>query len=210
MSDRNRKETVKGPGSGRKLLLIAAVTALVVFAAVLMDRTIRNPPCRDETDALNVVTQKVLPTVKEIAGDEGYALDAGERETIGERDYYPVAVSRVVRCRDGEAAKEVVRVRVAPHLAGVGPYVYDFMGEVTREGELYYEVKFGDSHGDARSTIYVRAKDSKPFIRWEDGTISAAFPEKDEPPVLTVYVRTRDSRPFLRDGTSGRLVPYGE
>lgn len=203
------KESTR-PGSLRRLLAIAAVTALVVLAAVLVDRAVRNPPCRTGAAALAVVEQKVLPSMESLSAGEDYALEAGERETMGGSDYYPVAVSRVVPCRDGEAAKGVIEARVAPHLAGVAPYVYDFMGEVTVEGELYYEVKFGDAWGDGRSTFYVRARDSRPFLLWEDGTISAAFPEENEPLVLTVYVRTKDSRPFLRDGTSGQLVPYGE
>lgn len=200
------KETVR-PGSAGRLLFIAAVTVLVVLGAVLVDRAIHDPPCRDGAAALEVVEREILPTME----GEDYALEAGEPETIGENSYYPVTVSRVVRCRDGEAAKRVIEVRVAPHLAGVAPYVYDFIGEVALEGELYYEVKFGDSHGDGRDTFYVRARDSQPFYVREDGTMNAepAFPEEDEPPVLTVYVRTRDSRPFLRDGTTGQLIPCG-
>ncbi len=117
------KESAK-PGL-RRLLTIAAVTALVVLAAVLVDRAVRNPPCRDGAAALAVVEQKVLPGLEGLSAGEGHALEAGERETLGGSGYYPVAV-------------------------------------FLEEGEPPF------------LTVYVRAKDSRPFVR--DGSTGQLIP----------------------------------
>ena len=51
----------KKPMDPKKLLMITAVTVLVIIAAILVDSAIRYPRGEDETAALNVVIQKVLP-----------------------------------------------------------------------------------------------------------------------------------------------------
>ena len=67
-------QPARKPMDKKKLLTIAAVTAAVVVVAVLVDSMIRNPRAKDETDAMNVVIQKVLPSLDEIAPDEGFGL----------------------------------------------------------------------------------------------------------------------------------------
>ena len=66
----NKKDNKK-PVDVKKLVLIAAVTVVVVLAAILVDNMIRHPRCQDETGALNVVIQKVLPSLDELADDGG-------------------------------------------------------------------------------------------------------------------------------------------
>lgn len=118
------KETVR-PGSAGRLLFIAAVTVLVVLGAVLVDRAIHDPPCRDGAAAEEVVAREVLPALEELPVGEDYALEAGEPETVGESLYYPVAV-------------------------------------------------FAGQDEPPVLTVYVRTRDSRPFLR--DGTTGQLIP----------------------------------
>ena len=127
----NKKDNKK-PVDVKKLVLIAAVTVVVVLAAILVDNMIRHPRCQDETGALNVVIQKVLPSLDELADDEGFALEVKDIETIGDAEHYPVAVRRVPKCEDGEAAKRVVENRVLPDMNTGGEV------ELTK-GALYFD-----------------------------------------------------------------------
>lgn len=205
-----KKETKKAM-EPKKLLLITAVLVLVIVAAILVDSAIRYPRCEDETAALNVVIQKVLPSVDEIADDEGFSLTVQDMENIGNSDYYPILITRVPKCEDGESAKRVVENRVLPGIASGGQIDLELKPDVTLAEEPYFVVEASrqaDGKKEILETYYVRAKNSQPYVFKDENTITPVV-EEEELPIVTVYVRIKDSQPFLRDETSGQLVPYG-
>ncbi len=212
----NKKDNKK-PVDVKKLVLIAAVTVVVVLAAILVDNMIRHPRCQDETGALNVVIQKVLPSLDELADDEGFALEVKDIETIGDAEHYPVAVRRVPKCEDGEAAKRVVENRVLPDMNTGGEVELTLLDGVTTMDaqsmtELPYFVvevsRTTDGKKEVLETIYVRQKNSQPFVIQQEGVLTP-LAEEEELLIATIYVRIKDSQPFQKDDTTGQLVPYG-
>ena len=206
-----QKKTGRMPGSARRILIAAGVIAGVAAGAVLLDRLIRYPRCGDETDAMNVVIREVLPSMEELAGDEGFALEALEREEIGEEGYYPVRVTRFPRCPDGEEALRVVEERVLPGLSIEGGPELTLLEDQEIDGLRYFVVEVSRAgeggEKETAATVYVQARNSQPFTKNEKGELEPAASE-EAIPLGTVYVREKDSRPFARDETSGRLVPY--
>ena len=203
--------------NGKKLALIAGVTVLVIIAAVLVDNMIRNPRCRDETDAMNVIIQKVLPSLDEIADDEGFGLEVQELETIGDSDYYPVFITRFPKCPDEAEAKRVVENRVLPDMNTGGEVELTLLDGVTMMDaqsmtELPYFVvevsRTTDGKKEVLETIYVRQKNSQPFVIQQEGVLTP-LAEEEELLIATIYVRIKDSQPFQKDDTTGQLVPYG-
>lgn len=212
----NKKDNKK-PMDVKKLVIIAAVTVAVVVAAILVDNMIRHPRCQDETGALNVVIQKVLASLDELADDEGFALNVKDMETIGDDDYYPVTVLRVPKCEDGEAAKRVVENRVLPGMTSGGEVELTLLDGVTMMDadtmtDLPYFVvevsRTADGKKEVLDTIYVRQKNSQPFVIREEGVLTP-LAEEEELLIATIYVRIKDSQPFQKDDTTGQLVPYG-
>ena len=201
----------KKPMDPKKLLMITAVTVLVIIAAILVDSAIRYPRCEDETAALNVVIQKVLPSVDEIAEDEGFSLTVQEIDNIGDSDYYPILITRIPKCEDGEGAKHVVETRVIPSTSFGGQVDLNLLDGVSFNEEPYFVVeasRTADGKKEVLETYYVRAKNSQPYTFKDENTLTPAA-EEEELSVLTVYIRIKDSQVFLRDETTGQLVPYG-
>ena len=205
-------QPAKKPMDKKKILTIAAVTVVVVLVAILVDSMIRNPRCKDETDAMNVIIQKVLPSLDEIADDEGFGLEVKEIETIGSDDYYPVYITRFPKCEGGEAAKQVVENRVLPSMESGGDADLTLLEDQEIEGLKYFVVEVSRTGEDGKkevlSTVYVKAKNSQPFVKGEDGALEPAA-EQEEIPITTIYVKIKNSQPFVKDDTTGQLVPYG-
>lgn len=202
----------KKPMDLKKLALIAAVTVVVVIIAILVDNMIRNPRCKDETGAINVIIQKVLPSLDEIADDEGFGLEVQELETIGDSDYYPVFITRFPKCEDEESAKRVVKDRVLPDIAPDGQVDLTMLESQVIEEQSYYVVEVsraGEGKKEVVATVFVQAKNSRPYLLSADGTKLTPAAEQEELPITTIYVRTKNSQPFRKDDTSGQLVPYG-
>ena len=198
--------------NGKTLALIAGVTVLVIIAAVLVDNMIRNPRCRDETDAMNVIIQKVLPSLDEIADDEGFGLEVQELETIGDSDYYPVFITRFPKCEDGENAKRVVENRVLPNIAPGEAVELTLKESEVIDDQSFFVVEASREKEGAKetfATVYVQAKNSLPYLLAEDGVTLNPAAEQEELPITTIYVRIKNSQPFRKDDTSGQLVPYG-
>lgn len=212
MSQKNEKaQAAKKPMDMKKIIIIAVVTVVVVLAAILVDNAVRNPKCEDETAALNVVIQKVLPVLDELADDEGFSLEVQEMETIGNAQYYPVFVIRYPKCEDNAAAKRVVEERVLPGIVSGGQVDVTFLRNETIEGERYYVIEVSritDGKKELLSTVYVREQNSQPFTKDASGALVAAADEVEDP-IATVYVRIKDSQAFHKDDTTGQLVPYG-
>lgn len=212
MSQKNQKaQDGKKPMDLKKIVIIAVVTLVVILAAVLVDNAVRNPKCEDETAALNVVIQKVLPALDELADDEGFSLDVQEVETIGDAQYYPVFVIRYPKCEDSAAAKRIVEERVLPGLSGGSQAEVTYLRNETIEDYVYFvnEVsRITDGKKEVLSTVYVREHNSQPFVKDAGGKLTAAADEVEDP-IATVYVRIKDSQPFHKDDTTGQLVPYG-
>lgn len=202
----------KMPVDIKKLLTIAGVTVAVVIAAILLDNIIRNPRCKDETDAVNLMFQKVLPSVDEIADDEGGGIQVDEVEVIGDEEYYPVLLTRVPKCEDAVAAAQVVDRRVLPGMVSGGQVDLITKPEVTIGEDVYFVVEVSRTQeGTGKeeiATVYVRRKNSQPFVMEADGTLSPLAGE-EELPVLTVYVCKKNSQIFVKDDTTGQLIPYG-
>ena len=208
-------QPAKKPMDKKKIITIAVVTVVVIIAAILVDNMIRNPRCKDETDAMNVIIQKVLPSLDEIADDEGFGLEVKELETIGDAEYYPVYITRFPKCEDADAAKRVVNDRVLPTLEGVsaGDVIdLEVLETVTMSDDLpYFPVvvrRTVDGEKKVVNTVFVKAKNSQPFLKGEDGKLTAAA-EQEELPITTIYVKTKNSQPFVKDNTTGQLIPYG-
>lgn len=212
MSQNNEKaQAAKKPMDMKKIIIIAVVTVVVVLAAILVDNAVRNPKCEDETAALNVVIQKVLPVLDELADDEGFSLEVQEMETIGNTQYYPVFVIRYPKCEDNAAAKRVVEERVLPGIVSGGQVDVTFLRNETIEDERYYVIEVSritDGKKELLSTVYVREQNSQPFTKDAQGKLVAAADEVEDP-IATVYVRIKDSQAFHKDDTTGQLVPYG-
>lgn len=205
-------QPARKPMDKKKLLTIAAVTAAVVVVAVLVDSMIRNPRAKDETDAMNVVIQKVLPSLDEIAPDEGFGLEAREMETIGSDDYYPISITRFPKCEDGDGALRVVESRVLPGLSIEGETELTLQEDQEIDGLKYFVVEVSRTgeggEKETAATVYVKAKNSQPFVKNEKGELEAAA-EQEEIPITTIYVKAKNSQPFVKDDTTGQLVPYG-
>lgn len=212
MSQKNQKaQDGKKPMDLKKIVIIAVVTLVVILAAVMVDNAVRNPKCEDETAALNVVIQKVLPALDELADDEGFSLDVQEMETIGDAQYYPVFVIRYPKCEDSSAAKRIVEERVLPGLSGGSQAEVTYLRNETIEDYVYFVNEVSRITGGKKevlSTVYVREHNSQPFVKDAEGKLAAAADEVEDP-IATVYVRIKDSQPFHKDDTTGQLVPYG-
>lgn len=213
MSQNNEKEMaqpVKKSTDVKKIAIIAGVIILVFLAAVFVDNAIRNPWCEDETAAINVVLQRVLPVMDELGDDEGFALDVQEIETIGNVQYYPVFITRYPNCNDSVEARRIVEERVLPTMDNVDGAELSYLRTEAIGNKRYYVVQVYRTVGDKReviTTVYVHDFDSQPFIKDENGDLVAAADE-EEIPLRTAYVRLRDSRPFYRDDTTGQLIPF--
>lgn len=195
----------------KRIAVIAGVTVLVILAAVFMDNAIRNPLCEDETAAINVVIQKVLPGLDELGPDEGFALDVQEIENIGAIQYYPVFITRYPKCDDSVAARRVVEERVLPGMVSGGEVQLSYLRTESINNERYYVVtvnRITDGKKEILSTVYVQEYNSQPFIKDGNGELIAAA-EEEEIPLRTAYVRIKDSQPFYKDDTTGQLIPYG-
>lgn len=208
-----KKETSqqKKPMDVKKMLIIAAVTVGVIIFAILLDNMIRNPRVEDETAALNVVIAKVLPSLDEIADDEAFAMAVQDMERIGKDNYYPVFITRVPKCEDGEGAKKVVENRILPGIASGGEIDLVLHTSATIEEERYFVVeanRIADGKKEIIGTYYVRQKTSQPFRREADGTLTP-LAEEEELPVTTIYVMIKNSGVFQKDNTTGQLIPYG-
>lgn len=208
-----RKETSqqKKPMDVKKMLIIAAVTVGVIIVAILIDNMIRNPRVEDETAALNVVIAKVLPSLDEIADDEGFAMFVQELEHIGNDNYYPVYITRIPKCEDGEGAKRVVEKRILPGIASGGQIDLTLLPEVTIEDFPYYVVEASQTNEGQKTvlgTYHVRKKNSQPFRLEADGTLTP-LADEEELPVTTIYVMIKNSQVFQKDNTTGQLIPYG-
>lgn len=206
-------QPAKKPMNVKKIAIIAGVTVLVILAAILVDSAIRNPRCRDETDALNVLIQKVLPGLDELADNEGFALDVQEIEKIGTTEYYPVFITRYPRCDDGATARRVVEERVLPDMnLSSADVQLDVMRTEAIGSDRYYVVDVSRITGGKKeilATIYVQEQNAQPFTKDENGELVEAAEEVGVP-LRTAYVRLRDSKPFYKDDTTGRLIPYDE
>lgn len=213
MSQKNENEMAapaKKTIDVKKIAIIAGVTVLVVLAAIFVDNAIRNPWCEDETAAINVVLQKVIPIMDEIGDDEGFELDVQEIESIGNTQYYPVFVIRYPKCDDSAAARRVVEERVLPDLASGGEVQLSYLRTESINNKRYYVVEVNrivDGKKEVLSTVYVMEQNSQPFVKDESGELVAAA-EEEGMPLHTAYVRIRDSQPFYRDDTTGQLVPF--
>ena len=213
MSQKNENEMAapaKKTIDVKKIAIIAGVTVLVVLAAIFVDNAIRNPWCEDETAAINVVLQKVIPLMDEIGDDEGFELDVQEIESIGNTQYYPVFVIRYPKCDDSVAARRVVEERVLPDLASGGEVQLSYLRTESINNKRYYMVEVNrivDGKKEVLSTVYVMEQNSQPFVKDESGELVAAA-EEEGIPLHTAYVRIRDSQPFYRDDTTGQLVPF--
>jgi len=213
MSQKNEKaQPAKKPMDMKKLAIIAAVIILVIVAAIFLDNAVRNPKCEDETAALNVVIQQVLPALDELADDEGFSLEVQEIETIGTDQYYPVFVIRYPKCDDSVVARRVVEERVLPGMASGGEIELSYLRTESVENEKYYVIELRRAAADGKkevlSTVYVREQNSQPFTKGADGKLVAAADEVAIP-LVTAYVRIKDSQAFHKDDTTGQLIPYG-
>lgn len=212
MSQKQEKaQPAKKPMDVKKIAIIAGVTVLVILAAVLLDNAVRNPTCEDETAALNVVIQKVLPGLDELGDDEGFSLAVQEVETIGNAQYYPVFIIRYPKCDDSVAARRIVEEQVLPGMSNAAGAELSYLRTETIEKERYYVVEVNRTAGDKKevlSTVYVREQNSQPFTKDASGALVAAA-EEVEVPLTTAYVRIRDSQAFHKDDTTGQLIPYG-
>ncbi len=65
-----------------------------------------------------------------------------------------------------------------------------------------------DGKKEVLETIYVRQKNSQPFVIQQEGVLTP-LAEEEELLIATIYVRIKDSQPFQKDDTTGQLVPYG-
>lgn len=202
----------KKPMNVKKIAIIAGVTVLVILAAIIVDSIIRYPRCKDETSALNVVIQKVLPYVDELGDEEGFGLEVQEIETIGNAQYYPVFMTRFPMCEDSTAARRVVEERVLPVMSDAEGAQISFLRTESIDRNRYYVVEISrivDGKKEVLSIVYVREQNSQPFVRDIGGDLVAVV-EEEEIPLNTAYVRIRDSKAFHRDDTTGQLIPYGE
>lgn len=193
----------------KKIAIIAGVTILVILAAIFVDNAIRNPWCEDETAAINVVIQKVLPVMDELGDEEGFALDVQEIERIGNTQYYPVFITRYPWCEDSATARRIVEERVLPGMAAPDAQL-SFLRTESINNERYYLVEVSRITGGKKeilSTVYVQEWNSQPFVKDADGGLTA-LADEEEIPLRTAYVRISDSQPFYRDDTTGQLVPF--
>lgn len=202
----------KKPMNVKKIAIIAGVTVLVILVAILVDNAIRNPRCKDETTAINMVIQKVLPYVDELGDEEGFGLDVQEIETIGNAQYYPVLMTRFPMCEDSTMARRVVEERVLPDMDDAEGAQLSYLRSQTIDRNRYYVIEVSrivDGKKEILSVVYVRQQNSQPFVQDISGEL---IPVADEEEILlgTAYVRTKDSKAFHKDDTSGQLIPYGE
>jgi len=211
MSQKNEKaQPAKKPMDMKKIAMIAAVIILVIVLAIFLDNAVRNPKCKDETAALNVVIQDVLPALDELGDDEGFSLECQEIETIGSAQYYPVFITRYPKCDDSVAARRVVEEQVLPGMASGGEIELSYMRTESIDNNKYYVVEMRrvtDGKKEVLSTVYVREQNSQPFTKDADGKLVAAADEVAIP-LDTAYVRIKDSQAFHKDDTTGQLIPY--
>lgn len=209
--NKEKAQPAKKPMDVKKIAIIAAVTILVIICAIFVDNAVRNPKCEDETAALNVVIQQVLPALDELADDEGFSLEVQEIETIGNVQYYPVFIIRYPKCSDSVSARRIVEERVLPGMVSGGEVELTYLRTENIDNERYFVVEVNrtaDSKKEVLNTIYVRAQNSQPFTKDADGNLVAAA-EEEEVPLATAYVRIKDSQAFHKDDTTGQLIPYG-
>lgn len=213
MTQTNGKaKPAKKPMDVKKIAIIAGVTVLVILVAIIVDNAIRNPKCRDETAAINVVIQKVLPYVDELGDEEGFGLDVQEIETIGSAQYYPVLMTRFPMCEDSTMARRVVEERVIPNLADAEGAQVSYLRSQTIDRYRHYVIEVSrivDGKKEILSVIYVRQQNSQPFVQDINGDLIPVADE-EEIPLNTAYVRIKDSKAFHKDDTTGQLIPYGE
>lgn len=210
-TNEQQAQPAKKPMDVKKIAIIAGVTVLVILAAIFVDSAIRNPKCKDETTAINIVIQSVLPYLDELGDNEGFGLDVQEIETIGTAQYYPVFMTRFPMCDDSIMARRIVEERVIPNLPDPEGAKMSYLRTETIDNYRYYVVEVYRETDDKReslSVIYVREQNSQPFIRDINGNLRAVA-EEEEIPLGTAYVRIKDSQPFYRDDTTGQLIPYG-
>lgn len=211
MSQTNEKtKSAKKPMDVKKIAIIAGITVLVIVAAILVDNAIRNPRCEDETDAINVIIQKVLPVMDELGDEEGFSLEVQEVEKIGNDEYFPVFITRYPRCEDGATARRVVEEQVLPGMVSGGEVQLDVKRTEAIDRDRYYLVeasRITDGKKEIVATVYVREQNSQPFIKDENGELVEAAEEVGIP-LRTAYVRLKDSQPFYRDDTTGKLIPF--
>lgn len=210
-TNEQQAQPAKKPMDVKKIAIIAGVTVLVILVAIFVDSTIRYPKCQDETSAINVVIQNVLPYLDELADDEGFGLDVQEIETIGTAQYYPVIMTRFPKCDDSVMARRIVEERVIPNMNNAAGAKMSYLRSESIDNYRYYVVEVYREVGDQRETlsvIYVCEQNSQPFVRdINDNFIPVA--EEEEIPLGTSYVRIRDSQAFYKDDTTGQLIPYG-
>lgn len=194
----------------KKIAIIAGVTVLVIVAAIFVDNAIRNPWCEDETAAINVVIQKVLPVMDELGDEEGFALDVQEIESIGNTQYYPVFITRYPSCEDSATARRIVEERVLPGIDNSEEVQVSYLRTESINYDRYYVFELSritNGKKEIVTTVYVREQNTQPFVKDADGNL-VAVADEEEVPLRTAYVRIKDSQPFYRDDTTGQLIPF--
>ena len=91
-SFRKIKEGWKNMSKLKKALVIIAVIAVVVLIAYGIDDSIRNPVCEDETAALILIHNEIVPGLNEIPDDSELNLTVEEGRKIEGTVYYQVTL----------------------------------------------------------------------------------------------------------------------
>ena len=115
----------------KKTLTVLAVVILLIAVAAFVDHIIRNPKCEDETAALNVAIQKILPSLDELGPDDPFSMESLERITLEGKAYYPV---RICRVEAGDSETEVALIYVRE--SNSKPFIKDSVsGQLIPYGE---------------------------------------------------------------------------